>query len=1262
MTGAGDPTPIPLPTPPELPEADSASMAMLLMPLIGGAGSIVMVVTMRPGPLGILTGALFFLALLAMAGMWWARAAAGRRKEIWRSRYLFFTELEHARTLATKVAAEQIAAAHTHFPDPARWIPAGLTPTELAARRLTPDNARFALVRYGEGPAALAATFIQAEHSEAPAISPDPIGISATDAFLRTHATLADLPALIRLTDFPRIYLIGPPAHTRACARALILSAALTHSPRQLRMALITADPGPWQWLKYLPHICPGGTIGPDQLVFTPASNGFATLFSPHDGATASPSDPSHWLIICDTGSIPAISTPIDTSPIQLWLIITSSAPVPTDSAIPYISIDLRTLSSPVVTIGEQVIDTQKVDLLSISEASAGARQIAAVSSRSATSTNASASAANAPSTFPTDAHALRAQRTRASELAIPLGLDQSGAPLILDLKEFAHGGMGPHGLIIGATGSGKSELLRTLVAGLILRHSAAELNLVLIDFKGGATFTPFAAVPHLSALITNLADDVTLVDRLADAIAGEISRRQELLRTSGPFPSQIAYESARQSARPELPPLPSLIIIVDEFSELLNERPDFADIFASLGRVGRSLGIHLLLASQRLDEGKIRGLESHISYRIAMRTFTELESRTVLNSRAAYHLPTEPGHGYLYTGSSLRRFRATYISGPHHPAATGAQSSPTVIPHILHTYDAAPSTPVPAPAPEKSTTQSILNVALARLPTDNQRAHQIWLPPLETPETLGQLFTKSATAMWLTTGDSSGQPPDHIPVGVSDIPRQQRRDITRIDLGPLSSHILVVGGPRSGKSTFALTCALAIAAVYPPRSARLFVLDGTGALAPLAQLSHCIGYARAADSPIIDAIFHHLDNAIALREQSADPNAPHPLIAVLIDGWSSLIRDLPQCEERLTTIAARGLSCAIRIIISTSRALDIRSQLRDVCGQVIEFKLTDPLDSLHNHKLARAVPAHIPGRGLNASGQHFHAAIPALTCGSDPKTTIHDHLKRAIASVNQHYHGPPLTKITPLPTSITLAELRARAPESPSTPTPIMLGLNQATHHPLPFDDHSHPLMVIIGGAKVGKTTFLRSLLTQLAERYSPQEAQFYLIDYRRTLSGILSPDHLDAHARMGDEVRQILPAILEVLHARLSAIASHPSTSPTRAFLIIDDYQLAREDIAAVLTQLSALLPLAEEIGLRLIISAKLGGLTTASDRLITHMWEVGAASILFSTGSQRTLLPEPLRAMNLPPGRAQFYTHDDAGIIQTPLLSSTPKPATS
>ncbi len=299
---------------------------------------------------------------------------------------------------------------------------------------------------------------------------------------------------------------------------------------------------------------------------------------------------------------------------------------------------------------------------------------------------------------------------------------------------------MGPHGLVVGATGSGKSELLRTLVLGLAATHSSEMLNVVLVDFKGGATFASLDRLPHTSAVITNLADELPLVDRMNDALAGELTRRQELLRQAGNLASQREYERAR-ATRPELAPLPVLLLVCDEFTELLTAKPDFIDLFLQIGRVGRSLGVHLLLATQRLEEGRLRGLESNLSYKIALRTFTATESRIALGVSDAAELPSSPGHGYLKVGTEAAaavqgRVRLRTVHAAHaDPTAAGQHILPYPIGYV-------PSPDMPAaPTMPGERAPSLMEVIIGRLCGQGPPAHQVWLPPLADPPAIDTLL-----------------------------------------------------------------------------------------------------------------------------------------------------------------------------------------------------------------------------------------------------------------------------------------------------------------------------------------------------------------------------------------------------------------------------------------------------------------------------------------------------------------------------------------
>ena len=440
-----------------------------------------------------------------------------------------------------------------------------------------------------------------------------------------------------------------------------------------------------------------------------------------------------------------------------------------------------------------------------------------------------------------------RSRQPQRNRLQVPIGVTEDGEVIELDLKESAQGGMGPHGLLIGATGSGKSELLRTLVVALAATHSSEILNLVLVDFKGGATFIGMEKLPHTSAVITNLADELPLVDRMQDALNGEMTRRQEVLRASG-YASLFDYEKARASGA-QLVPFPTLLIVVDEFSELLSSKAEFMDLFVSIGRLGRSLGVHLLLASQRLDEGRINRVEGHLSYRLALRTFSSMESRAVIGVGAAYELPPEPGNGYLKVDTTnLVRFKSAYVSGPY----TGTGVEPGNEPGLdVVASDVVPFTtrhlPLPEPAerPEpdeaaapaddrchdRGAGPSLVEVLLSRLAGAGPPARQIWLPPLSTAPTLDSLLPSVVPhpVFGMSVDDPAVRGRLRVPVGVVDKPKDQLRELLVVDLAAADGHVGVAGAPQSGKSTLLRTLMLGLALTNTPAEVQFYGLDFGG-------------------------------------------------------------------------------------------------------------------------------------------------------------------------------------------------------------------------------------------------------------------------------------------------------------------------------------------------------------------------------------------------------------------------------------------------
>ena len=309
--------------------------------------------------------------------------------------------------------------------------------------------------------------------------------------------------------------------------------------------------------------------------------------------------------------------------------------------------------------------------------------------------------------------------------------------------------------------------------------------------------------LPHTSAVITNLSDELGLVDRMKDAISGELNRRMELLRAAGNFASLRDYDQAR-GRRADMPALPTLLIVVDEFSELLAAKPRLPRPVHH-HRAGRTvLGVHLLLASQRLEEGRLRGLDAYLSYRIGLKTFSAAESRIVLGAADAFELPTAPGNGYLkFDTTGLVRFKSAYVSGAGPgPAGRAADDHGWVDPQAFRlalprrgarwpSLAQVPGRAVDTGRPARRCDDDGAGSDAAggrgrRLSGSGMPAHEVWLPPLKEPPSLDLLLPRGAVGRSRTRPPTcrtaaADRPADVVPAGSARLGGQA----VRPDPGP---------------------------------------------------------------------------------------------------------------------------------------------------------------------------------------------------------------------------------------------------------------------------------------------------------------------------------------------------------------------------------------------------------------------------------------------------------------------------------------------
>ncbi|RKT88699.1 DNA segregation ATPase FtsK/SpoIIIE, S-DNA-T family [Saccharopolyspora antimicrobica] len=1258
---------------------------MFMVPMMLGMGAMSFVYIGRSGgPMTYIFGGLFVVVMIGMITMSVAGGRQSAKAKINEERRDYQRYLAGLRKQVRETAEAQRAALLFTQPEPEDlWT---IVPTQRRWERRRTD-AHFGQVRIGLGPQQLA-TPLRAPQT-APLEDLDPVASTSLRHFIRTYSTVPDLPVAIALRGYARITISGARDEVAELARAVIGQAVTFHSPADLRVALCVAERNraDWDWAKWLPHAqdeSESDAAGPVRL----AAGDIAALVEllgpdfterPAFTKNAKPdAERPHLLVISDGSPVPQEAERHGTTVLEL-------TELPPDAVRPnalflHVSDGLMgMLVGSDEEVGFRYVG--EPDQLSTTSAEALARTMApwhtpgsAAAETPMSTTFGLADLLGLGDPRDTDPAVTWRPRSARERLRVPLGLDPDGLPVEIDLKESAEGGMGPHGLVIGATGSGKSELLRTLVTGLAVTHSSEALNLALIDFKGGATFAGMSELPHTCAVITNLSDDLALVDRMADAIHGELVRRQELLRTAGNYASVRDYEQAREAGA-DLAPLPALLVIIDEFSELLSSRPEFIDLFVMIGRLGRSLSVHLLLASQRLEEGRLRGLDAHLSYRIGLRTFSASESRTVLGVPDAYHLPAVPGSAYLKSDTdTLQRLKAAYVSGEL-PARSAAGAVPEsapgrqVIPFGLDRAE-DPAPPVVWPAqlpeaePEENTGETIMSAMVDRLVGRGPDAHRIWLPPLDEPPTLDQLLPALGLdpERGLCPVGWSGNGGLAVPVATVDKPFEQRRDQLWLDFSGAAGNALLIGAPQSGKSTFLRSTIASLALTHTPAEVQFFLLDmGGGALAAVAGLPHVSGHAARRDeercrrivaeaTTLLDqreAFFaeHGIDSIQTFRQRRAEftesggAGREFGDVFVVVDDWATVRQEFSSLEDPLVRLATRGLGFGIHVIISTTWWLNLPTPLRDSMGTRVELRLGDPSDSMIDRRAAQNVPAAAPGRGLTVDKLHMLTALPRADGDQRPET-LAAGTSELVARVCQAWPGAPAPRVRLLPRKVAADELPLPAGRA------IPLGLAESDLQPVHLDFATEPHFIAFADVESGKTALLRSIAHGITRQYTPEEARIIAVDYRRGLLGAIGEEHLLGYAGSEPALDDAVAQVAQAMRERLPGPDITPEQLRRRdwwqgreLFLLVDDYELVASPgkVTHPLLPLLDLLPHARDIGLHLVLARGSGGAARAMfDPVVQRIRELGSPGLVMSGSRDEGALLGDVRPGKQPPGR--------------------------
>ncbi|MBB2948291.1 S-DNA-T family DNA segregation ATPase FtsK/SpoIIIE [Actinoplanes lutulentus] len=650
--------------------------------------------------------------------------------------------------------------------------------------------------------------------------------------------------------------------------------------------------------------------------------------------------------------------------------------------------------------------------------------------------------------------------------------------PFALDLVHH-----GPHGLVAGTTGSGKSEFLQTLVASLAVANRPDAMNFVLVDYKGGAAFKDCVDLPHTVGMVTDL--DTHLVERALTSLGAELTHREHQLAAAGAKDIEDYLDYAER--RGGLAPIPRLLIVIDEFASMARELPDFVTGLVNIAQRGRSLGIHLILATQRPSGVVSAEIRANTNLRIALRVTDAGESSDVIDAReAATIAASTPGRGYARLGhSSLLPFQAGRVGGRR----PGRKSEATVAAPFLYAVDwqhlgrPVPQRPRGVTETEEATDLSVL-VSAIRLANDLMglpQQRRPWLPALPTNHVveLAEPSTGEPVFAW----------------AVQDLPRSQQQKPVTIDLATFG-HLHIAGAPRSGRSQALRTIAAAGASAAGVTDLHLYGLDcGNGALLPMTKLPHCGAVVQRSDTERAVRLLNRLQQEVQRRQRllgeggfadlteqraASAPEDRLPHVMLLLDRWEGFMGTLSEHDggaltDLVYTLLREGASAGVHLIITGDHSL-LSGRISSLTEEKVVLRLSDRTDASMAGLNPRKIPENLPpGRGYRAvsSVEMQVSLIAADPSGPAQVAAMHAlaaQLAEREAAVPRDQRP---NRIAVMPTQLTFDQVWAGV----GSPAPgwALIGVGGDELEPIGMDlVNDLPTFLIAGPSRSGRSTAL--------------------------------------------------------------------------------------------------------------------------------------------------------------------------------------------
>ena len=657
--------------------------------------------------------------------------------------------------------------------------------------------------------------------------------------------------------------------------------------------------------------------------------------------------------------------------------------------------------------------------------------------------------------------------------MAVPLGVNSAEDIVYLDLHEKYHG---PHGLVAGTTGSGKSEILQSYILGAATLFSPEEIGFMIIDFKGGGMATQFTELPHLMGVITNI--DGKAIDRSLKSIKAELLKRQEYFAEAGV--NHIDKYIKLYSEKKVETPLPHLIIIVDEFAELKAEQPEFMKELISAARIGRSLGVHLILATQK-PAGQVNDqIWSNSKFKLCLKVQTKEDSNEVIKSPLAAEI-REPGRAYLQVGNNeiFELFQSGFSGAPEQAASDDRE-------YKLFELDFKGNKKLIFEKKKKKEKESRTQLdALVSYIHDYCCEHGIKkLKPICLPA----LKENIEYDVPVNTGDIND---NLVYLGVYDDPDNQYQGISSI---PIDENILIVGSSQMGKTNLLMTIIRNLCDCHSTKELALYIMDfGSMFLKNFENLYHVGGVATPAEDDKVANLFKLLGKEIATRKAKLlssgvssyssyleTGNNDIPRIIVLIDNYTMLKETYPEESEQLSNLLREGISVGISFIIANAVTTGMNLKIMASISQKIGFYNNDKNIFAGLYGKTKYCPDEIPGRCVFEKDKNVYEMQVFRAFEGEKEIDRVESIRNWIQGINKANTGNRAKRIPVIPAILNPEEVNVASDRE------ICLGLSYQTIEPVIYNLIECNELMVVGGRHSGKSNFIRYIVNEFKQKSS--------------------------------------------------------------------------------------------------------------------------------------------------------------------------------